>query len=159
MKPLICAALALSIFVPATALAAPLDDSASPRQRIEAKPRWQYDGEDALSPERIGRMVVDVPNVEFRLNTASWQGKAARIYLTLPPLVPGVKSPEGMRVEWRARQFMQSGTVVPGGRVLVFDGTVERAQTVEFFDFTIQLDTRFTHRGIRFEPKFEIEAR
>lgn len=159
MKLPILIAIAFSSALLSAATAAPLDDSASPRQRIEAKPRWQYDGEDALSPERIGRMVVDVPNVEFRLNTASWQGKSARIYLTLPPLVPGVKSPEGMRVEWRARQFMQSGSATPGGRVLVFDGVVERAQTVEFFDFTIQLDTRFTQRGIRFEPKFEIEAR
>lgn len=152
------AGLALFAFPPAVP-AAHLDDSASPRQRIEVKPRWQFEGEDALSPERIGRMVVDVPNVEIRLNTTTWQGKPARIYLTLPALVPGVKSPEGMRVEWRTRQQMQSGSIVPGGRVLVFDGTVERAQTVEFFDFTIHLDTRFTQRGIRFEPKFEIEAR
>lgn len=141
------------------AQATPLDDSASPRQRIEAKPRWQYQGEDALSPERIGRMVVDVPNLEIRLDTSGWRGRHARIYLTLPPLIPGVNAPEGLRAEWRARGVMQAGSIMPGGRVLIFDGLVERPQTVEFFDFTIYLDTRFTQRGIRFEPKFEIEAR
>lgn len=143
----------------ATVSAAPLDDSASPRQRIEVKPRWQYQGEDALSPERIGRMVVDVPNLEIRLDTSAWKGKQARIYLTVPPLVPGVSTPEGLRAEWRARGVMQAGSIVPGGRVLVFDGPIHHAQTVEFFDFIIFLDTRFTQRGIRFEPKFEIESR
>ena len=154
---LVCA-ISMSAICPVVA-AASLDDTASPRQRIEVKPRWQYQGEDALSPERIGRMVVDVPNLEIRLNTAEFRGKSARIFLTLPPLVPGVTSAEGLRAEWRARGAMQAGSIVPGGRTLVFDGLIERAQTVEFFDFTIYLDTRFTQRGIRFEPKFEIEIR
>lgn len=142
-----------------TASASTLDDTASPRQRIEVKPRWQYQGEDALSPERIGRMVVEVPNLEIRLNTADFRGKSARIFLTLPSIVPGVASPEGLRAEWRARGAMQAGSIMPGGRTLVFDGLIERAQTVEFFDFIIYLDTRYTQRGIRFEPKFEIELR
>lgn len=149
----------LSVLGATSASAAQLDDSASPRQRVEVKPRWQYQGEDALSPERIGRMVVDVPNLEIRLDTAAWRGRNARIYLTLPPLVPGVSAPEGLRAEWRARGVMQAGSIAPGGRVLVFDGLIDRPQTVEFFDFTIYLDSRFTQRGIRFEPKFEIEAR
>lgn len=141
------------------ACAAQLDDSASPRQRVEVKPRWQFQGEDALSPERISRMIVDVPNLEIRLDTGAWKGRNARIYLVLPPLIPGVNAPEGLRAEWRARGAMQAGSIIPGGRVLVFDGLIDRTQTVEFFDFTIYLDTRFTQRGIRFEPKFEIEAR
>lgn len=141
------------------AFAGRLDDSASPRQRIDAKPRWQYYGEDALSPEKIGRMVVDVPNVEIRLDTSAWRGKPARIYLTLPPLVPGVQSPEGLRAEWRTRGGMLPGTLSPGSRTLVFDGIIDRALTVEFFDFTLYLDSRFTQRGIRFEPKFDIESR
>ncbi len=140
-------------------VASSLDDSASPRQRVEVKPRWLYQGEDALSPERIGRMVVDVPNLEIRLNTAEFRGKSARIFLSLPQLVPGITAPEGLRAEWRARGAMQAGSIMPGGRTLVFDGLIERAQTVEFFDFTIFIDTRFTQRGIRFEPKFEIEVR
>lgn len=155
------ALLLVSLLVATSTLsrAAVLDDSASPRQRVEAKPRWQYQGEDALSPERIGRMVVDVPNLEIRLDTSAWKGKSARIYLTLPPLVPGVNTPEGLRAEWRTRGPMQVGSITPGGRVLVFDGQIGQAQMVEFFDFTIYLDTRFTQRGVRFEPKFEIEAR
>jgi len=140
-------------------VATTLDDSASPRQRVEAKPRWVYEGEDAMGAERIGRMVVEVPNLEIRLNTNAWRGKQARIYMTLPQGVPGIVSPEGMRAEWRARNRMLGGSVIPGGRTLVYDGPIEQSQTVEFFDFIIHLDARYTQRGIRFEPKFEIESR
>lgn len=156
---LLIIAIALLAVPSQTVHAGRLDDSASPRQRIDAKPRWQYSGEDALSQEKIGRMVVEVPNVEIRLDTSAWRGKAARIYLTLPTIVPGVQSPEGLRAEWRTRSGMLPGSLSPGSRTLVFDGIIERAQTVEFFDFTLYLDSRFTQRGIRFEPKFDIEAR
>lgn len=142
-----------------SATATTLDDSASPRQRVEAKPRWVYEGEDAIGAERIGRMVVEVQNLEIRLNTNAWRGRQARIYLTLPQAVPGIVSPEGMRAEWRARNRMLGGSVIPGGRTLVYDGPIEQSQTVEFFDFIIHLDARYTQRGIRFEPKFEIEPR
>lgn len=156
-KILLCA-FAAGISV-SSAHSAILDDSASPRQRVEAKARWVYEGEEAMGAERIARMVVEVPNLEIRLNTSAWQGKQARIYINLPQAVPGIVSPEGMRAEWRARGRMLGGSVQPGGRTLVYDGLIEQSQTVEFFDFIIHLDARYTQRGIRFEPKFEIEPR
>lgn len=158
----LCQLLLAAVTATLTALSATattLDDSASPRQRVEAKPRWVYEGEDAIGAERIGRMVVEVQNLEIRLNTNAWRGRQARIYLTLPQAVPGIVSPEGMRAEWRARNRMLGGSVIPGGRTLVYDGPIEQSQTVEFFDFIIHLDARYTQRGIRFEPKFEIEPR
>jgi hypothetical protein len=141
-----------------TAFAAPvrLDDSASTRNRVDVRPRWQFQGE-GLGPERINAMVAEVPNLEVRLNTARFVGRAGRIYLVVPDFVSGLRVPTGMRVEWRTRGTLHPGSALPGTRSLVYDGSVTRPMMADYLDFTLFLDARFIDRGLRFEPYFEIE--
>jgi hypothetical protein len=156
MKRRILAA-ALAFAVTTGAFAVRLDDSASPRRRFDLTPRWEYDGESANSPDRMNALVADVPKVEVRLNTVAWVGKRGRIYLVLPPVVMGLRTPHGMRVEWRTHGTFQDGSALPGDRALLYDGPITSPLTQETFDFVIHLDARYMGGGLRFDPEFEFE--
>jgi len=144
----------------AGALAAPvrLDDSASPRSRIDVKPRWQHVEEGLSDPARLNAMVAEIPNLEVRLATSKFVGKRARIYLVVPDFVSGLRSPAAMRVEWRTRGKLLGGTALPGTRALVYDGVVAQPSLGDILDITLFLDARFMDRGLRFEPHFEIDV-
>ncbi len=154
------ACLAALALLPAFAVAAPvrLDDTASPRSRIDVKPRWAHAEEVGDNPERLNAMLAQVPNLEVRLNTAKYVGKTARIWLVVPDFVPGLRSPNGMRVEWRTRGTLFGGSALPGTRTVVYDGVVRQALVTDFLDLTLHLDARFLERGLRFEPTFEIDV-
>lgn len=134
-----------------------LDDSASPRSRVDATVRWLHTSE-GLGPELINAMVATVPNLEFRLDTSRYVGKKARIYLVVPDFMPGLRSPSGMRVEWKTRGTFLAGSALPGARALVYDGTIQRPSMHEALDLSIYLDARYFERGLRFEPSFEIDV-
>jgi hypothetical protein len=142
------------------ALAAPvrLDDSASPRSRVEVKPRWQFVEEGLSDPARLNAIVAEIPNLEVRLATAKFVGKQARVYMVVPDFVPGLRSPSGMRVEWRTRGKLLGGSALPGTRALVYDGLVGQPILGDYLDMTLYRDARFLDRGLRFEPYFEIDV-
>lgn len=143
--------------VAATATAARLDDSASPRQRFDLSPRWVHEHDTGGSPDRLNAMVAEMANVEVRLNTTAYVGKRGRIYLVLPPVVAGLRSASGMRVEWRTRGTLLDGAALPGDRTLLYDGPISRPSINEIFDFVIHLDARHMAGGLRFDPTFEID--
>lgn len=151
--------LGLALVVAMTAGAAPvrLDDSASPRARIDAQPRWLHTGEGLSNPELLNAMVADVANLEVRLNTSRFVGKRARIYLVFPEFVPGIRSRSGIRAQWRTRGTLLPGTASPGDRALVYDGAITKPSLGDFLDLTLFLDARHLDRGARFEPAFELE--
>jgi hypothetical protein len=159
MRKSLAVLLAFPALAAANALAVPerLDDSASPRSRIEVSSRWQYEGEGLGGTQRIHAMVAEVPNLEVRLNTARFAGRKGRIYLVVPPFVPGLRGSTGMRVEWRTRGPLLAGAGLPGARTLVYEGPVPRPVLADVLDLTLYLDARFVDRGVRFEPYFEIE--
>jgi hypothetical protein len=134
-----------------------LDDSASPRSRVDAKPRWLHVEEGLASAERINAMIADVPNLEVRLNTSRFVGKRARVYLVFPVFVPGVREHGGIRAQWRTRGVLLAGTAIPGDRVLVYDGSIASAVLSDSLDLSLYLDARFLDGGARFEPVFELE--
>ena len=152
-----CLVLALA---PVFAAAAPvrLDDSASPRARLDVKPRWAHPEETGADPERVNALVAQVPGLEVRLATAAYVGKTARIWMVVPDFVPGLRSPNGLRVEWRTRGTLLGGSALPGTRTIVYDGPIRQAFVTDFLDLTLHLDARFLDRGVRFEPHFEIDV-
>ena len=145
------------LFAPAHA-ATKLDDSASPRARIDIKPRWQYEEGEMAGKQRLHAMLAEAKNVEIRLNTSAYVGKRGRIYLVIPEFISGLRSPDAMRVEWRGRGVFQSGTVLPGARALIYDGPISKPMTGDTLDFTIQFDSRYMAGGLRFDPIFEIDV-
>ncbi len=141
-----------------TALGAPvrLDDSASPRARVDVTPRW-VNADEAAGPEQLNAMVADVANLEVRLNTSKFVGRSARVFLVLPEFVPGLRSPSGMRAEWRSRGVFRPGSALPGARTLVYDGPITQPYLADILDITLFLDARHLERGLRIEPYFELE--
>jgi hypothetical protein len=135
-----------------------LDDSASPRSRVDATVRWLHAGEGLTTPDLLNAMVAKEPNLEIRLDTSPYVGKKARIYLVVPDFMPGLRSPTGMRVEWKTRGTFLAGSALPGARTLVYDGTIQRASIHESLDLSLYLDARHFERGLRFEPSFEIDV-
>lgn len=141
----------------AAAAATRLDDSASPRARVDVSPRWLHTSEGLTDPAQLNAMIADVRNLEVRLNTAAFVGKRGRIYLALPAFTVGLQSASGMRVEWQTRGTLMAGSALPGTRSLVYDGPITKAYLADFLDFSLFLDARYLQGGLRFEPVFEFE--
>ena len=161
MKRILFAALVLALTVAGQgqpAAATRLDDSLSPQQRIDAKPEWRHEGSGVMSDDDFNAMVARIRGFEFRFNTAPYVGKTVQIYFTLPLQISGLKSPSGMRVDWRTRGLFAAGSTIPGARVLVYQGMIKQPMMSEFFDFEISIDGRHMERGLQFDPQFEIEV-
>ena len=134
-----------------------LDDSASPRRHLDLQPRWLHEEGVIGSVERLNAMVANVPAVEVRLNTKPHVGKRGRIFLVMPPAVPGLASSGAMRLEWRTRGLFQEGSALPGEKRLLYDGPISQPTMTEHFDFSVYFDARHQSGPLRFDPAFELE--
>ena len=135
-----------------------LDDSLSPRQRVDATTRWLYDGIGDWNDDQLNALVAQVHAMEFRLRTAPYIGKSAEIYLSLPQQITGLKVPTSMRVEWTTRGTFAPGSVAPGNRALVWRGKIAAPVMSDYFDFRIYYDARNAEGPIEFDPVFEIDV-
>jgi len=138
----------------AAAYTARLDDSTSPRAQVNTDFRQaqMLDAQTLLLP--FGR-------IEYRLATASYQGRQARIYYVIPPAIAGLRSPSGLQVQWRGGGMLQGGEGRPGDRVLVWSGVVRAPWITDSFDLQLRIDPRQLQLGqggrLSFESYFEIE--
>lgn len=141
------------------ALAVKLDDSLSPRQRIDTQLQWTNDipANRRLSLAELSALHTRIPGFEIRLNTSPYVGRMVQIYLGVPVQVQGLKSPAGMRIEWQTRGLFAPGATQPGSRALIFQGVVPAAMMTEVFDFTIKIDGRHLDGRLQFDPQFELE--
>lgn len=131
-----------------------LDDSGSPRAQVHADFRQaqMVDSQTLLLP--FGR-------VEYRLATAPYVGRQARIYYVIPLAVAGLRSPSGLQMQWRG-STLQDGMGRPGDRVLVWSGVVRTPWISDTFDLQLRIDPRQLQLGrggsLSFESYFEIET-
>jgi hypothetical protein len=141
-----------------------LDDSASPRAVVTAPPMLSEFGQPLnvapRGPEpQFG--IVKFGRIDYKLATAKYIGKAARIYFVIPAAIPGLRTPQGLRVDWLATGAFASGSARPGERALVWTGTVRDAFINEGLTMTMQVELRQLLRassGLAFESYFEIEV-
>jgi hypothetical protein len=139
-----------------------LDDSASPRSRVQPQSVMSDEGrplEQSLNPTAA---IVQVGRLEYRLATARYVGSNARIYYVVPAQIEGLRSPAALRVEWRGDGVFGNGTARPGERQLVWTGTIRQPWMSATLDLSFQLDLRQTQfprsSDVGFEPHFEIEV-
>jgi len=150
-----CAALLLALTPPAGAGVARLDDSASPRARVDT---------DFRRAQPVDGIRFDLPfgRIDYRLATAPYVGRRARIFYVIPAAIPGLRSPAGMQLQWRSHGAFASAGGRPGDRVPVWTGTVATAWMNESFELTLRLDPRELRlppgAALRFESIFEIET-
>ena len=155
LRALLVLAACTGLALPAQALPERLDDSSSPRSQVSAPLQWTAGtGDASLATART--------RIEYRLATARYAGKSARIYFVIPALVPGVVNPSALQLEWRGQGLFGQGRARLGERVLVWTGTVPGPWLTDTLDLTLQLDPSgirlLSGMPLRFEPYFEIEV-
>ena len=139
-------------------LAEPLDDSLSPQQQVNLNFEWKeplYSG--PANDSNFTAVVARANNVETRLNTAKYLGQRARIYLGLPINVRGLRNPDSLRMTWTTNGLFSDGSVTPGTRQLIFEGTINDRVMRDIFNFTFEMDGRDLNQTLRLEPVYEIE--
>ena len=151
------ACLALAVLMgcaTAHAQVARLDDSTSPRALVNA---------DFRQAQMLDAQTISLPfgRVEYRLATAQYVGRKARIYYVIPLAIQGLRSPSGLQVQWQGSGSFQSGAGRPGERVQVWNGVVRAPWITETFDLTLRIEQRQLQMGpggrLGFESYFEIE--
>lgn len=133
-----------------------LDDSASPRQRVMVTPQWSYPEADD-SAEQLNALRAEIPAFEVRLNTRAYVNRDVEIYLRLPLTIPGLRSAEGLRLNWQGRGRFNNGSIRPGERALLFRGRIAEPVLSEVIDMRLSLDGRSLDGGFQFDPVFELE--
>lgn len=157
-------ALFICSVLPAFAVTERLDDSLSPRNRVISSPMMSEQGlpldqNPLATAPTFG--IVKFSRIEYKLATAKYAGKQARIYYVIPPFIAGLRKPSGLRVEWRGGNLFTNGSALPGERTLVWTGTVRTPYLNDGLDLTMHIDLRELQTrpgvGLAFESFFEIE--
>ncbi|WP_295527621.1 hypothetical protein [uncultured Pseudacidovorax sp.] len=133
-----------------------LDDSSSPRARVPAM--LDLGAREPGTPYAW----VTFRGVEYRLATAAYAGRRARIYHVVPAFVSGLRSPAGLLVEWSGGGAFAAGSAMAGERRLVWAGVVPGPWLVERLDLRLRLDLREWRpvggRPFDVESYFDIEV-
>ncbi len=139
-----------------------LDDSTSPRSRVEAPLVLSNTGGLLADSPDATQAILKFGRVDYRLATAAYVGKQARIYHVIPATIAGLMASSAARLEWRGNGLFSDGFAHPGDRVLVWSGKVADVWMNEALDLTlfVDLDAVRLSRGesFGFESWFEIEV-
>ena len=136
-----------------------LDMTMSPRQHVVAPLRSSLPLEKRLSAGAdAATMVSSFPGLDYRLNTAKYVGKPARIFYVVPAGIPALRSPQALLVTWKTTGKFQPGQARSGDRALVWHGTVRDAMMQETLDVEMRVDGNYLRGRLSFESYFEIEV-
>jgi hypothetical protein len=151
--------------IAAAALTARLDDSLSPRAQVVAPQVVSEHGrplDDMLAEAAPQFGISKFGRVEYRLATAPYLGKRARIYYVVPTSTTGLRSPGGLRMTWRGNGIFADGSARGGERRLVWSGVVRDAVMRESLDLTMEVKLSElmprARGGVSVESYFEIEV-
>lgn len=159
MKSVAMMLVGLSTVCSPTVRAEILDDSQSPRQQYEIDFRWEQTGDIfRLDSNTLNTMLGELRDIEVRLDTRAFQGQRAQIFLRLPEQIKGLSDSAGFRLEWVTRGLLASGSTTPGNQALIFDGVIDTSLLMDFFNFTMRVDSRHLTGVLRLEPIYEIQT-
>jgi hypothetical protein len=129
---------------------------------VPARVVLSEEGRPLLESRNPTRATIQFGRVDYKLATARYAGRQARIYYVVPAQVTGLRSPAGLRVEWRGSGLFANGAARPGDRQLVWTGVVPGAWMTESLELTFQVELRELQlqRDGQFglESYFEIEV-
>ena len=139
-----------------------LDDSASARSVVEARSVTSETGmplADSTSPEYVRS---NFGWVQYRLATAAYKGKMAKIYYVIPLVIEGLQQSSALTVTWKTKGQFAEGEGHAGDRKLVWSGTVTEDWMETEFDLQMQAELAQLRlpegKGFGFESYFEIET-
>lgn len=137
-----------------------LDDSTSPRTRIDAPVGWANGlRESGQDPQRRNRARAEVPGVEIRLDTRAYRDRDVAVYIRLQEPVRGLPSSHSLEVRWQSRGRFSPGTLVSGQRSPLFIGRIDQDWLSDVLDLQIEFDARDREGPVHLEFEYEIDLR
>lgn len=134
-----------------------LDDSASPRNQVEARI-----DDSPLTAHQGTTVQVRFGRIEYRLATIPYTGRRARIFYVVPPVINGLRAPTGVQLHWRGGRQFADGSARPGERRPVWSGVVREPWMSDSLELVLELDARqlrvLPGADLGFEAYFEIEV-
>jgi hypothetical protein len=126
-----------------------VDDSRS--QVLDPHLRMQW---ESIAPGRGSSTdVVGQTTVIVRLDVSPWQGRAGRIFMSLPP-----RAEAPVQARWTTRGRLQSGLLRSGERAVVFAGPIAADLLEDTLVIRITTDGERLEREESLEFSFEIEV-
>ena len=128
---------------------AKIDDSATVVLDGTLAMNWR-----SVTPKSGDNAVVGRTRVNVKLATAPWLGKSGRIYMGLP-----AESTGSIKVAWRGNGLLLDGQLVPGGRTLVYSGTIREKRMEDVLEVNIEADgVRLSNvQQLRFYFEIDVE--
>lgn len=139
---------ALGLSIANAATTALVDDSATVVLDGAPAMAWRL-----IPPNNRDNTIVGRSRVNIRLATSPWLGKTGKIYMLLPP-----ESASSVKVKWRSQGRLLEGQLGPGGRTLVYAGTIRQALLEDVFDINIEADGSKISSVQRLRFYFEIDV-
>ena len=106
-----------------------------------------------ITPKSRDNAIVGRTRVNVRLTTTPWVGKIGKIYMLLP-----AESASSIKIKWRSQGRLFEGQLTPGGRTLVYAGTIRDARLEDVFDINIEADGTAISSVQRLRFYFEIDV-
>lgn len=92
--------------------------------------------------------------VAVRLNVLPWLNQRGRIYMTLAPAPSG----DTIRASWRTQGRLLPGSLLSGGRTVIYEGALPSPTIEETIELTITADGRGLTSPQALQFSFEIET-
>ncbi|MCY7389179.1 MAG: hypothetical protein LH481_14185 [Burkholderiales bacterium] len=126
-----------------------IDDSAT--VVLDATPTMNW---RSVTPKSRDNAIVGRTRVNVKLATTPWLGKSGRIYMVLP-----AESTGSIKIAWRGNGLLLDGQLVPGGRTLVYSGTIREKRMEDVLDVRIEADgVRLSNvQQLRFHFEIDVE--
>lgn len=133
-----------------TARAGPvvIDDSAT--VVLDGTPTMSW---RSVTPKSRDNAIVGRTRVNVKLVTAPWLGRSGKIYMVLP-----AESTGSVKIAWRSHGVLLEGQLVPGGRTLVYSGTIRERRMEDVLDVQIEADGIRLSRSQQLRFQFEIDV-
>lgn len=126
-----------------------IDDSAT--VVVDGTPAMNW---RSITPKSRDNTIVGRTRVNVKLATAPWLGKSGRIYMVLP-----AESTGSVKINWRSHGLLLDGQLVPGGRTLVYSGTIREKRMEDILEVQIEADgVRLSSvQQLRFHFEIDVE--
>lgn len=125
-----------------------MDDSATVVLDSAPVMNWR-----SLTPKSRDNAIIGRTRVNVKLATASWIGKAGKIYMVLPADTTG-----SVKVAWRTQGVLLDGQLAAGGRTLVYSGTIRERRLEDILDVQIEADGTRVRNAQQLRFHFEIDV-
>ena len=107
----------------------------------------------SITPKNRDNAIIGRTRVNVKLVTAPWLGKSGKIYMVLP-----AESTGSVKIAWRSHGVLLEGQLIPGGRTLVFSGTIRERRMEDVLDVQIEADGIRLSRSQQLRFQFEIDV-